>query len=107
MAAADWVLVVRIAEYQHRFERNAPAEIGWGVRWESQHITQQPCEHRFQLYEECGERCRYLTDPLSIPASEPGTPCRLPPLVIPVPQVRAGVPPHVIGSPCPDSAAGT
>lgn len=44
---ADWVLVVCTAEYRRRFDGNAPAASGRGVRWESQHITQALYDEKF------------------------------------------------------------
>lgn len=45
---ADWVLVVCTAEYRRRFDGNAPAGSGRGVRWESQHITQALYDEKFR-----------------------------------------------------------
>lgn len=45
---ADRVLLVCTEEYQRRFDGGAPGEVGRGVRWESQHITQQLYDHKFR-----------------------------------------------------------
>ncbi|BDI04975.1 SUMF1/EgtB/PvdO family nonheme iron enzyme [Sphaerotilus microaerophilus] len=44
---AHHVLVVCTEEYEKRFEGNAPAYVGRGVRWESQHITQALYDAKF------------------------------------------------------------
>jgi hypothetical protein len=50
IAAADWVLVVCTTEYRRRFDDNAdaPSPEGRGVRWESQHITQELYDRKFR-----------------------------------------------------------
>lgn len=44
---ADGVLVVCTEEYRQRFDGNAPAGIGRGVRRESRHITQALYDNKF------------------------------------------------------------
>lgn len=50
IATADWVLVVCTAAYRQRFGDNVvgPLQEGRGVRWESQHITQELYDARFR-----------------------------------------------------------
>lgn len=47
---ADCVLVVCTAEYRRRFEgdERVPSDVGRGVRWESQHITQSLYDAKFR-----------------------------------------------------------
>ena len=116
--AADWVLVVCTTEYLQRFDGNAPPGIGRGVRWESQHITQQLYDHKFRnkrfvpvlppgavetsipfplkdfrsfrLDDEYEALYRLLTDQPATPAPELGPLRRLPP--VPVPTVADPAP---------------
>ncbi|MCI0354997.1 MAG: SUMF1/EgtB/PvdO family nonheme iron enzyme [Acidobacteria bacterium] len=44
---AHWVLVICTEDYKKRFDGNAPASVGRGVRWESQHITQELYDRKF------------------------------------------------------------
>ncbi|SBT04891.1 hypothetical protein ACCAA_20020 [Candidatus Accumulibacter aalborgensis] len=55
---SDWVLVVCTQEYRQRFDGNAPAGSGRGVRWESQHITQALYDDKFSNKQSspCGRR---------------------------------------------------
>lgn len=52
---ARWVLMIVSADYRRRFEDDAPAETGRGVRWEARHI-------RDALYaDQRGARLKFLT----------------------------------------------
>lgn len=118
--SADWVLIVCTAEYLRRFDGNAPAGIGRGVRWESLHITQQLYDHKlsnkrfvpvlppgedegsiplplrdnpkFHLHSEFEALYRLLTDQPATPAPVPGKLRRLPPLAVPIEQEDASPP---------------
>ena len=125
---AKWVLVICTAEYLERFDGDAPADIGRGVRWESQHITQELYDHkfrnkrfvpvlppggddrlvpvplkdykRFRLDDEYEALYRLLTDQPATPAPVLGQIRRLPPL--PLPQARK--PTSLSGSAAPPQA---
>ena len=110
---ADWVLVVCTEEYNKRFDGNAPADSGRGVRWESQHITQALYDQKFsnkrfvpvlppagdprhiplplrdyknfRLDDDYEALFRLLTDQPATPAPVLGALRRLPPLAAPQP----------------------
>jgi len=131
---ATWVLVVCTQEYQRRFDGNAPPNVGRGVRWESQHITQQLYDAKFankryvpvlppggderfiplplkdyrtfRLDGEYEALYRLLTDQPATPAPALGQIRRLPPLSIPEsPAAPPG--PQPIANPYPGLAAFT
>jgi hypothetical protein len=108
---ADWVLVVCTDEYRKRFDGNAAAGSGRGVRWESQHITQALYDDKFsnkrfvpvlppngdegfiplplkdtrnfRLDDQYDDLYRLLTDQPATPAPELGKLRHLPPLSLP------------------------
>lgn len=110
---ADWVLVVCTDEYGKRFDGNAAAGSGRGVRWESQHITQALYDAKFsnkrfvpvlppagderfiplplkdyrsfRLDDRYGDLYRLLTEQPATPAPILGKRRHLPPLPVPVP----------------------
>jgi formylglycine-generating enzyme required for sulfatase activity len=130
---ADWVLVVCTEEYLNRFDGNAPAGSGRGVRWESQHITQALYDAKFRnrqfipvltpggseshiplplkdyrnfhLDADYDSLYRLLTNQPATPAPDLGPLRRLPPLSIPMPGKATTPELHPIPNPYPGLAA--